>query len=146
MSRSLLLTGFVIVITVVTNPAASMPKQAAASSPPPLTTPSVASAEAELKALEAERSKAQVAGDIEKLQAMLAPEFMEMNASGNIRTRTDNVQGHQRGAAKWIRFDLTDLHVESHGTTAIADGAAHPRRDICGQRYVRGEPVHKVLR
>ena len=51
----------------------------------------------EITRLEQDRSKAQVQGDVSKLNELLASEFMEMNVAGQIRTKAENIQSpHQR--------------------------------------------------
>src|SRR5437660_1737512 len=59
--------------------------------------------------LEQERSKAQVQGDVSKLNELLAPEFMEINAAGQVRTKAENIEGHRWGETHWQAFDLNDL-------------------------------------
>ena len=50
-----------------------------------------------IKNLEGERGKAQVRGDIAKLDEVLAPEFMEINAAGQIRSKRENIEGTNPG-------------------------------------------------
>jgi len=92
----------------------------------------------ELKQLEHERSAAQVAGDVKKLDELLAPEFIEMNPAGNVRTKAQNLEGHRSGDTHWERFDLVDLQVEVHGLTAIVRGHLI-RRGTSGGRDLSGE-------
>lgn len=97
----------------------------------------------ELKRLEGERSRAQVAGNVNKLDELIAPEFIEMNAAGNVRTKAQNLEGHRAGETHWLRFDLIDLEVEDHGDTAIVRGhlirkGTSRGRDLSGEtRYTR---------
>jgi len=91
-----------------------------------------------LKGLEAERSRAQVAGDVKKLDELIAPEFIEMNAVGNVRTKQQNIDGHRAGDTHWQRFDLVDLDVEVHGETAIVRGHLI-RKGTSGGRNLSGE-------
>ena len=99
--------------------------------------------EEEIKTLEAERSKAQVQGDTGKLDELLAPEFMEVNVAGQIRTKRENIDGHKSGQAHWERFDLDELSVRVYGETAVVSGHLTRKgmfagRDLSGQsRYTR---------
>ena len=99
--------------------------------------------EEEIKKLEADRSKAQVQGDAAKLDQLLAPEFMEINAAGQIRTKRENIEGHTSGQTHWEKFDLDDLSVRVYGETAVVSGRLTRKgtssgRDLSGQsRYTR---------
>ena len=100
----------------------------------------VTSAEAELKSLEAERSRVQVAGDTKRLDELLASEFVEVNAAGVLRTKAQNIQGHQTGDARWERFDLVDLQVEAQQETAVVHGhlirkGTYAGRDLSGENH-----------
>ncbi len=93
--------------------------------------------------LEQERSQAQVRGDLSKLNQLLAPEFVEINAAGDLRTKTENVQAHKEGQVHWKAFDLNNLKVEVYGNTAIVTGHLSRKgtfagRDVSGRsRYTR---------
>src|SRR5437660_1631655 len=93
--------------------------------------------EEEVKKLEGERSKAQVQGDIGKLDEMLAPEFMELNTAGQIRTKRENIEGHKSGQVHWEKFDLDELSVRVYGETAVVSGRLTP--------YERYRAAHKRL-
>jgi len=99
--------------------------------------------EEEIKKLEAERSKAQVQGDTGKLDELLAPEFMEVNTAGQIRTKRENIEGHKSGQMHWEKFDPDDLNVGVYGETAVVTGRLTRKgtfagRDLSGQsRYTR---------
>jgi len=99
--------------------------------------------EEEVKKLEGERSKAQVQGDIGKLDEVLAPEFMELNTAGQIRTKRENIEGHKSGEVHWEKFDLDELSVRVYGETAVVSGRLTRKgtfagRDLSGQsRYTR---------
>ena len=105
--------------------------------------PQTSHAEEEIKKAEAERSTAQVRGDASKLDELLASEFMEVNAAGQIRTKQENIDGHKSGQTHWERFDLDDLSVRVYGETAVVTGRSTRKgtfagRDISGRsRYTR---------
>lgn len=92
----------------------------------------------ELKQLEHERSEAQVQGDVAKLDELLAPEFVEINSMGVVRTKAQNLAGHRAGETHWERFDLIDLQVEVRGLTAIVRGHLI-RKGSSGGRDLSGE-------
>ena len=83
--------------------------------------------EEEIKKLEGERSKAEVRGDIGKLDEVLAPEFMEVNTAGQIRTKRENIEGHKSGQVHWEKFDLDELSVRVYGETAVVSGVYLPK-------------------
>ena len=97
----------------------------------------------EIKKMEAARSKAQVQGDVAILDQLLAPEFVEISAAGQIRTKRENIEGHKSGQTHWEKFDLDDLSVRVYGETAVVTGRLTRKgtfagRDISGQsRYTR---------
>ena|SRR5437868_15336697 len=97
----------------------------------------------EIKHLEAERSKAQVKGDVRRLEELLAPEFVEISATGQVRTKAENIEGHRSGQTHWQAFDLDELNVQVHGETAVVTGrltrkGSFAGRDLSGQsRYTR---------
>ena len=99
--------------------------------------------EEEVKKLEGERSKAQVQGNIGELDEVLAPEFMELNTAGQIRTKRENIEGHKSGEVHWEKFDLDELSVRVYGETAVVSGRLTRKgtfagRDLSGQsRYTR---------
>jgi ketosteroid isomerase-like protein len=93
--------------------------------------------------LEHERSQAQVQGDASKLDELLAPEFVEINSSANVRTKEQNLQAHKTGQIHWQKFDLDDLIVHVDGDTAVVTGRLTRKgtfagRDLSGRsRYTR---------
>ncbi|PYY16925.1 MAG: hypothetical protein DMG60_13385 [Acidobacteria bacterium] len=93
--------------------------------------------------LEQERSKAQVQSDVSKLNQLLAPEFVEVNAAGQIRTKAENIEGHRNGQTHWQAFDLNELKVKVYGNTAVVTGrltrtGTFAGRDLSGRsRYTR---------
>jgi len=99
--------------------------------------------EQEIRKLEAERSEAQLQGDTAKLDRLLAPEFMEVNARGQIRTKQQNIDAHKSGQTHWEQFDVDDLSVRVYDAMAIVTGRLTRKgtaggRDLSGQsRYTR---------
>ena len=97
----------------------------------------------EITRLEQERSKAQVQGDVKRLNELLAPEFIEINAAAQIRTEAENIEGHTSGQVHWQAFDLTDSKVQVYGDTAVVTGRLTRKgtvagRDLSGRsRYTR---------
>src|SRR5712692_1644382 len=97
----------------------------------------------EIKQLEGERSRNLVNGDADKQDQLLAPEFVEVSAAGQVRTKAENIQGMKSGQTHWEAFDLSDLDVHVYGETAVVTGRLRRKgtsagRDISGQsRYTR---------
>jgi hypothetical protein len=97
-------------------------------------------AEDEIQRLEVARSKAQVQGDTAKLDELLAPEFLEINVAGQIRTKAENIEGHKTGQMHWEKFDLDDVIVRVYEETAVVTGRLTRKgtfggRDISGQSH-----------
>jgi hypothetical protein len=97
----------------------------------------------EIKGLERQRALALVHDDVTTLEALLAPEFIEVSAAGWLRTKADNIQGHKKGETHWSVFNLHDLTVEIVGETAVVRGSVTRKgtsggRDLSGSsRYTR---------
>src|SRR6266852_5927729 len=97
----------------------------------------------EIKQLEGERSRNLVNGDADKQDQLLAPEFVEVSAAGQVRTKAENIQGMKSGQTHWEAFDLSDLDVHVYGETAVVTGRLRRKgtsagRDLSGQsRYTR---------
>src|SRR5712692_295747 len=97
----------------------------------------------EIKQLEGERSRNLVNGDVDKQDLLLAPEFVEVSAAGQVRTKAENIQGMKSGQTHWEAFDLSDLDVHVYGETAVVTGRLSRKgtsagRDLSGQsRYTR---------
>ena len=74
---------------------------------------------------------------------LLAPEFIEISATGMLRTRKQNLEGHIKKEVVWSVFDLHDISVEVFGETAVVRGrltrlGTSQGHDISGRsRYTR---------
>ena len=73
-----------------------------------------------LIALENQWAKASKAADGAGVGALLAPEFVQLDSDGSLRTRTEIVARVKGG--KWVTNDISDMKVVVHGDTAIVTG------------------------
>jgi ketosteroid isomerase-like protein len=107
-------------------------------------------AEREIRELEAQLSRAVVAGDRAFFERMLASDFTHTSHSGQFKTRAewmaedkvDSRQGKpQAGKATYEAFDVDDLAVRIYGETAVVTGRSTPKG-----RTAKGEPMRGQYR
>jgi ketosteroid isomerase-like protein len=109
-----------------------------------------ARAEREIRALEAQLSRAVVAGDRAFFERVLAADFTHISHAGKFKTRAEwmaeekveNRQGKpQAGKTTYEAFDVDDLAVRIYGETAVVTGRSTPKG-----RNARGEPIRGQYR
>jgi ketosteroid isomerase-like protein len=102
-------------------------------------------AEREIHELEAQLSRAIVAGDRGLFDRLLASDFTHTSHSGQFKTRAewmaedkvDSRQGKpQVGKTTYEAFDVDDLAVRIYGETAVVTGRSTPKG-----RNAKGEPM-----
>ena len=102
-------------------------------------------AEREIRELEAQLSRAVVAGDRGLFDRVLAGDFTHTSHSGQFKTRAewmaedkvDSRQGKpQAGKTTYEAFDVDDLTVRIYGGTAVVTGRSTPKG-----RTAKGEPM-----
>ena len=107
-------------------------------------------AEREIRELEAQLSRAVVAGDRGLFDRVLASDFTHTSHSGQFKTRAewmaedkvDSRQGKpQAGKTTYESFDVDDLAVRIYGETAVVTGRSSPKG-----RTAKGEPIRGQYR
>jgi ketosteroid isomerase-like protein len=107
-------------------------------------------AEREIRELEAQLSRAVVAGDRGLFDRVLAVDFTHTSHSGQFKTRAewmaedkvDSRQGKpQAGKTTYEAFDVDDLAVRIYGETAVVTGRSTPKG-----RTAKGEPIRSQYR
>ena len=107
-------------------------------------------AEREIRELEAQLSRAVVAGDCAFFERVLADDFTHTSHSGQFKTRAqwmaENKFEDQRGPARpgkttYEGFDVDDLAVRVYDDTAVVTGRTSPRG-----RNAKGEPIRGQYR
>src|SRR6516225_3518213 len=107
-------------------------------------------AEREIRELEAQISRAVVAGDRALFDRVLASDFTHTSHSGQVKTRAewmaedkvDSRQGKpQAGKTTYEAFDVDDLAVRIYGDTAVVTGRSTPKG-----RTAKGEPIRGQYR
>ena len=106
--KRLLATGLIALLSVGVAAAQEQPKTPAG----------VAQA---LIALENQWGKAGKAGDGAAVGALLAPDFVQLDSDGTLRTKAEIVARTQGG--KWVSNEVSDMKVVAHGDTAIVTGS-----------------------
>ena len=109
-----------------------------------------ARAEREIRELEAQLSRAVVAGDRGLFDRVLASDFTHTSHSGQFKTRAewmaeDKVDSRQgkppAGKTTYEAFDVGDLAVRIYGETAVVTGRSTPKG-----RTAKGEPIRGQYR
>jgi hypothetical protein len=107
-------------------------------------------AEGEIRALEAQLSRAVVAGDRAFFERVLAGDFTHTSHSGKFKTRAewmaeDKSESRrtkpQVGKTVYEAFDVDDLAVRVYGETAVVTGRSTPKG-----RTAKGEPMRGQYR
>jgi len=91
---------------------------------------STANAEAELRAVMAERLKASMAGDTEKIASSLADEYLQTGISGYVQDKNAWLNEYfkplaeliKAGKFHWEVFEEKDVQVRASGDTAVVIG------------------------
>jgi len=83
-----------------------------------------AQAEDSVRALEASRREALLAGDTVALSKLLAPDFMEISRLGTVRTRADNIRDLASGTLHLTSIKYDSLNVRLYGDVAVLTGIA----------------------
>src|SRR5205823_2698896 len=89
------------------------------------------SSEAELRAVLAERHKANVEGDVEKIAASLADEYIQTDIYGYVQDKTAWLNEYfkplaeliKAGKFRWEMFDEKDVKIRVNGDTAVVMGS-----------------------
>jgi uncharacterized protein (TIGR02246 family) len=86
----------------------------------------MASAQVEdsVRALEASRREALLAGDTVALSKLLAADFMEISRLGTVRTRVDNIRDIATGTLHLTSIKYDSLNVRVYGDVAVLTGIA----------------------
>ena len=83
-----------------------------------------AQVEDSVRALEASRREALLAGDTVALSKLLAPDFMEISRLGTVRTRVDNIRDIASGTLHLTSIKYDSLTVRVYGDVAVLTGIA----------------------
>jgi ketosteroid isomerase-like protein len=92
--------------------------------------PPDSSAVAELRAAMAERHKASLEGDTEKIAASMTDDYLQTDISGLIQDKATWLKNYfvplaeliRAGKFRWERYDENDVQVRIHGDAAIVVG------------------------
>jgi ketosteroid isomerase-like protein len=80
-----------------------------------------------------ECNAAELRADIKAMDDCETADFTHTHASGQIEEKTGYLQGVGSGAHKFLTLDISDLHVQSYGDSAIVEGRMHLRADNLGK-------------
>ena len=104
----------------------------------------------EIRALEAELSRAVVSGDRTFFERTMADDFTHTSHSGKFKTREEwmaesksenRKTAPQAGKTVYEAFDVDDLAVRIYGETAVVTGRSSPKG-----RNAKGEPIRGQYR
>ena len=83
-----------------------------------------AQVEDSVRALEASRREALLAGDTVALSKLIASDFMEISRLGTVRTRADNIRDLASGTLHLTSIKYDSLNVRVYGDVAVLTGIA----------------------
>jgi len=99
----------------------------------PLTAPS--RAEDEIKNLEEARNQAVLHGDVAALDRMTAADYTFITLRGELRTKSDILQGFRSGSFHYESRQISDLKVRVYGNTAVVTGRSIQKGMENGKDY-----------
>jgi ketosteroid isomerase-like protein len=82
------------------------------------------SVQEEIKKIELERNHAILTGDAAALDRMTSPDYTFINQRGELRTKTEILDGFKSGAFQYGSRDVSDLMIRVYGNTAVVTGRA----------------------
>jgi ketosteroid isomerase-like protein len=90
-------------------------------------------ADQEVLKVNAECNDAELRGDVAAMDQCETPDFTHIHANGEVEHKAEYLKGVGSGAHKFLTLDLSDIHVRSHGTTAIVEEHMHLRANNSGR-------------
>lgn len=78
-----------------------------------------------LERLERERGAILLRGDVSALDGLLDATFVEQSASGEVRTKADNLNAARKGVLRFSAVEITDVHASACGESGMVTGRMH---------------------
>jgi Domain of unknown function (DUF4440) len=113
--------------------------------------PPAGSADQELRATMAERHKASLEGDTEKIAASMTEDYLQTDISGVVQDKATWLKSYfvplaeliKAGKFRWERYDENDVQVRIHGDAAVVVGTldakgSGARFDVGRHSWVEG--------
>jgi len=72
--------------------------------------------------IEDERAKAIVNADLSALERLTAPDYVHVETSGRVRTRSEFLAAIDPAAGRYERYENFDSHIQLYGDAAIVSG------------------------
>ena len=95
----------------------------------------VSSTEQQIKALEDERNRAILNGDASALDRMTAEDYTFITLRGELRTKSEIVNGFRSGSFKYDSREISDLKIRVYGNTAVVTGRSNQKGKENGKDY-----------
>jgi ketosteroid isomerase-like protein len=89
----------------------------------------------EILRLERERNDAIINGDAAALDRMTADDYTFITLRGELRTKTEIIQGFKSGSFHYDSREISDLNVRTYGNTAIVTGRSVQKGQENGNDY-----------
>jgi len=122
-------TILIVMLVVPASYAPAQPRKAVAPSS------AQASAEDEIKNLEEARNQAVVHGDIAALDRMTSEDYTFITLRGELRTKSEILQGFRTGSFHYESRQISDLKVRVYGNTAVVTGRSIQKGMENGKDY-----------
>lgn len=94
-----------------------------------------ASAENEIKRLEELRNQAVLHGDVAALDRMTSDDYTFITLKGEMRTKSDILNGFKSGSFHYESRQISDLNVRIYGNTAVVTGRSVQKGMENGKDY-----------
>jgi uncharacterized protein (TIGR02246 family) len=79
----------------------------------------------EIRAVELERNRAILAGDVATLERLTSDDYTFINQRGELRTKAEILQGFKTGSFRYAARDVSDLVIRVYGdSAAVVTGRA----------------------
>src|SRR5215468_538442 len=121
----------ILILTIMVHPgrASAQTRQAVGAST------DVNSAEDEIKTLEEMRNQAVVHGDVAALDRMTSDDYTFITLRGELRTKSEILQGFRSGSFHYESRQISDLKVRVYGNTAVVTGRSIQKGMENGKDY-----------
>ena len=86
-----------------------------------------------IRRLEATRRQALLEGNVDVIASLLADDFLEIDGTGAMRHKADNIAGGRSGRITWLEATATDEEVRVFGSVAIFTATMRNRTAVSGQ-------------
>jgi ketosteroid isomerase-like protein len=104
-----------------------------------------ADAEKQVAKVAKQHREAEVKGDTQALNALLADDWVAINPEGSVQSKAECVKDHKAGVVDFEAIDPQEVKVRVYGDAAVVSGRYHVKLTLSGHKIddrVRGTEVY----